>query len=84
MIMRALFAIALGMGALFPTAANAGETWWLMAGGRGGGGGGLTWSVPTNSLAECEMAGEKFKDGTWHHVLWQDGKGRDYVCVKGK
>ena len=72
---------------VLPTAVNA-ETWWLMAAGRHNkqaGSTSYTWSIPTSSETECEIAGKKFIND------WDEGlaKGQyksslGYVCVKGK
>ena len=75
-------------------AANA-ETWYLMAAGykvrcQGGCGVGLaSWSIPMNSITECEEAGKKFKFNQWgmedaKGKMWGVLHARDYVCVKGK
>ena len=66
-----------------PTSVNA-ETWWLMAVGRKNAYATANWSIPTSSLAECEAAGQKFKEHEWK---WRNNiilERRDYVCVKGK
>ena len=62
-----------------PTAVNA-ETWWLMAGVRFSNVGTSTWSIPTNSLKECEAAGQKFINKDWKKTFDR----AKYVCVKGK
>tara|TARA_R100000808_G_C2048839_1_gene85234 strand:+ start:293 stop:583 length:291 start_codon:yes stop_codon:yes gene_type:complete len=82
-----------------PTAVNA-ETWYLMAHLSHRGEGTTNWSIPTNSLKECEEAGQRFLDlnnhsgnKTMQKIFKKKGAGfttqaealwRSYVCVKGK
>jgi len=58
------------------------ETWWLMAAGEGGYNNDIAfdWSIPTNSLDECEAAGQKFIEHPWKQMRNR----KDYIFVKAK
>ena len=76
--MRALFAIALGMGTLLPTAVRA-DTVWLylthMSNGMA--------LIPMNDMTQCEVAAAKYM--TTDKVSRGNGKiTRGYECFKGK
>ena len=70
--MRALLAVALGMGTLLPTAAYA-ESVWLIAM-MGGQGGGMT-SIEMRDMAQCREQQEE-----WRRVM----PSSDSACIKGK
>ena len=58
------------------------ETLCLMAAGEGGYNNDIAfdWSIPTNSLDECEAAGQKFIEHPWKQMRNR----KDYICVKAK
>lgn len=81
------FLLSLIVTLVLPAAVHA-ETWWLMAAGRHNkqaGSTSYTWSIPTNSENECEIAGKKFIND-WDGVLagGQYKSSLGFVCVKGK
>ena len=82
-LMRRFLLLALGMGFLLPTAANA-ETWWLIMKGRQEHSQDNVFSaqMPTASKVECEKARDQAieKDNWKGHEPW----GLSAICLKGK
>ena len=70
-----------------PTAVNA-ETWYLMAfhwvSGAPAGVSQVSWTVPFNTEADCEEAGNKFMNKNWLPAQRYNKTPTDYLCVKGK
>ena len=68
-----------------PTAANA-ETWWLVVGARFARVKPATtsWQIPTNSLDECERAGEKLLANSQLNGKVFSKDLIAYECLKGK
>lgn len=84
---RKLFAAGLLWAAALPQAASA-ETWWLLVGGRYNTTGTTTstFQVPTNSLEQCNAAGQKLMNSKQEP---NDIHGRvfdhvRFVCIEGK
>ena len=79
--MRHFLFIALGMGMLLPTGANA-ETHWLLVKGKAYKAGAYSWQMPTDTRAECETAKSKvISSSSW------DGKNPillGAICLPGK
>ena len=81
--MRRFLFLALCMGMLLPTAANA-ETWYLILGGRFKHVHGMTdlIKVPMSSEQECDAAGAKINgDSGIHGDIYMHVR---HICIKGK
>ena len=84
-LMHRFLLIALGMGFLLPTAANA-ETWYLLVKhGEQSKGISYSWTVPTASEAECDIEKKRVvRREAWH--AWKNSEWQTIsaICIKGK